>query len=964
MFQLLKWFGNSPRSNRSRRAASKKARPLQLEALEDRLTPTIFFTPQLGPETLSNGGNHLGQTSPGMPIYAIYMGSYWQTPAGSQQFSQIENSINGIFFNTACLDGLHQYGPNQRAFEPGNSPFVFNTSDPAKWGRGDLTVSDDDIRGVVENAIDNQGLPEADDFSNAGVYLVFTPPGVTSSTYTNAGGYHDQDSDYDFPFDFDSIDYGWIGNDGTLNTVTDTMSHEVAEAMTDPNPGSGVVVTNTSPNSELGDNEAQNYNAFLGGFLIQSYWSAADQSYIVSDGNTQSVTVNNGQLTVNGDQLGASFNDSITIDQNSAGGVLVTLNGESFSLSPGEVSSIVVNTGGGSNTVNVRSTLFGVPVNINGGGSDAVNVGHDGTVQDINGTVNIENTPSFTRITIDDSADSTARTVTLSTLGTNPADSQGNADVWGRVSGLAPANINYEYGDTSRLTLNTGWASGTTVNVQATDSIATTNLVSHGSTTVNLGLGGSVQGIAGTLNIENPPSYNTINIDDSADSTARTVTLSTLGTNSADSQGNTDVWGQVSGLAPASINYEYGDTSRLTLNTGWASGTTVNVRATDSIATTNLVGHGSTTVTVGNAGSVQGIAGTLNIENPPSFTTITLDDSADATGRTVTLSTLGTNPNDSEHNTDSWGRVTGLAPGVINYEYGDTRSLTINGGSGGNSFVVSATHAVSVTLNGGSGTNTLTGPNVSTTWIINAANAGTLSNVTFNHIANLVGGTGVDVFQLAAAGKVASIRGGGAPAGQGDWLDYSSFTTPVTVNLATGSATNVNSGAGGAVSGIQDVHGGNGGNTLTGNSLGNILIGGSGSNTITGGSGRSLLIGDAGPSTITGGSGGTATGGDILIAGTTTFDSVTNAHLNALMAILAEWQSADSYATRFSKINTGTGMPPGDRLTWGSTVLDNNKVNTLKGQAGAGVTDWFFANTAFGHSKLLNWRTGEHINNI
>ena len=74
----------------------------------------------------------------------------------------------------------------------------------------------------------------------------------------------------------------------------------------------------------------------------------------------------------------------------------------------------------------------------------------------------------------------------------------------------------------------------------------------------------------------------------------------------------------------------------------------------------------------------------------------------------------------------------------------------------------------------------------------------------------------------------------------------------------------MNGGAAGAVTNIQDVHAGNGGSSLTGDSQGNILVGGAGADTITGGTGRSLLIGDQGADQITGGS---TSGGDILIGG-------------------------------------------------------------------------------------------------
>ena len=173
--------------------------------------------------------------------------------------------------------------------------------------------------------------------------------------------------------------------------------------------------------------------------------------------------------------------------------------------------------------------------------------------------------------------------------------------------------------------------------------------------------------------------------------------------------------------------------------------------------------------------------------------------------------------------------------------------VVVNGGSGGNTFTVDdGPSAVPVTINAGAGVNTLVGPDATNTWNITGTNAGTLDgSVIYSSIENLVGGSAVDVFQFAAAGTEASINGGGAPAGMGDWLDYSSLTTPISVNLATGSATNVNGGAAGAVTNIQDVHAGDGGSTMMGDAQGNILVGGSGVDTITGGTGRSLLIGGA-----------------------------------------------------------------------------------------------------------------------
>jgi Ca2+-binding RTX toxin-like protein len=170
----------------------------------------------------------------------------------------------------------------------------------------------------------------------------------------------------------------------------------------------------------------------------------------------------------------------------------------------------------------------------------------------------------------------------------------------------------------------------------------------------------------------------------------------------------------------------------------------------------------------------------------------------------------------------------------------------------------------------------------------------------------------------------------------------------VTVNLATGSATNVNNGAAGSVTNIQNVLGSaTGTNVLTGDAQGNILIGGSGLNTLVGGSGSSLLIGGSGHGTITGGS-----GSDILIAGTTTYSANTTAGVDSLMAILAELQSSDSFAQKVSDLIDGYATDGGshlngnNKLTWGGTVRASTGAFTLPGDTSASsAADWFFSNS-------------------
>ena len=93
--------------------------------------------------------------------------------------------------------------------------------------------------------------------------------------------------------------------------------------------------------------------------------------------------------------------------------------------------------------------------------------------------------------------------------------------------------------------------------------------------------------------------------------------------------------------------------------------------------------------------------------------------------------------------------------------------------------------------------------------------------------------------------------------------------------------------------------------TLTAAGSGNdILIGDAGHDTLVdSGTGHNILIGaGAGGNTVTG------NGNDILIGGTTNFDSNTPGNIVALDTILAEWTSNTSYPKRITAIEKGIGF--------------------------------------------------------
>ncbi len=85
-------------------------------------------------------------------------------------------------------------------------------------------------------------------------------------------------------------------------------------------------------------------------------------------------------------------------------------------------------------------------------------------------------------------------------------------------------------------------------------------------------------------------------------------------------------------------------------------------------------------------------------------------------------------------------------------------------------------------LIGGTSNDTLVGPNQNNTWNITGTNQGNLNSLTFSNIENLTGGTSNDTFAFSDGVDFGGTIGDN---GGTDTLDYSAFTSPLTVNLET-----------------------------------------------------------------------------------------------------------------------------------------------------------------------------------
>jgi hypothetical protein len=192
-------------------------------------------------------------------------------------------------------------------------------------------------------------------------------------------------------------------------------------------------------------------------------------------------------------------------------------------------------------------------------------------------------------------------------------------------------------------------AGGGSIAVEGTSPNVATNVVAAGLTTVDVedNAGGSVQSILGTLNIENPGSYNTVIINDSADTADHFgINLSTLAVNPNDQDldGN-DPWGSITGLAPATINYEYADTNSLVLDGPNSTYNYYYIAAT-GVPTTINGGPGYNTFYVGvdsnfTPGQLQNINGLLTINGRGVYDTVALYDFGNTSTDAVSLSATG-----------------------------------------------------------------------------------------------------------------------------------------------------------------------------------------------------------------------------------------------------------------------------------------------------------------------------------
>jgi len=637
--------------------------------------------------------------------------------------------------------------------------------------------------------------------------------------------------------------------------------------------------------------------------------------------------------------------------------------GNTFTVqSTSSFAPVTLSSGMGSDTVNVQSTSSFLTL-INSGGQDTDTLGSlapslGGTLQNITGPVSVTNAAASgsTALILDDSADGTSRSVTITDL---------------QVIGLAPVPVSYAsgIGTVNSLAIYGGYG-GNVFNVQSTSSVT--------PVTVHAGVGGDIvsvgnianqlDSIQGSVSVTGQSGNATLNINDQGSTDGHVYDL----------EGGSVSRSPLTGpLLEPLVNFDAG-VNQLSLFSG--SGQNVlDVGATLANTTYDLFGNGAPfdEFFVGNTsnGFLNGIQGPLhlhdtgspiigfddfgaptshiynvqayglqrlNLAQEPDMAPVTWDISEPilfglvtaydlavgprsdqvnvlseipndffslqvGTGDTVTIGSQGSKPGGTLASIQGFIRVSagGEAPTVVVDDSGDTvgqnplfQDLQVGTDSNGNPYYLPA----------------ISGKGVPTIYFEECSAA----------TATFLGGSGNNTFSVLNQTNAPSLTLNGGTGGT-NTLDYSNYIGDILVDLRLGVAT----GADGGISEFTNVIG----------SQGNDLIVGNGSpSSIIGGTGRNVIIGGGGGGTID----ASVSGGDnILIGGTTDWDT----NLAALNAIMAEWDRSDlafqdRYNDLFSGSATDLNQVDGQQILLNpATVHAGSSPTTLTGGSGQ---NWYF----------------------
>jgi hypothetical protein len=253
-------------------------RIVPLHVADDALKPLDLAAPAAAPQLTYRGGPLLTATK----VFSVYWGAAW----AAAPLAVLAGKLDGFFdfvLTSELMDQLAEYSVAGKAIGHGSriGRTVVSQAAPKK------VVSDAAIQQLLRRKLADpaSGFPATDENT---LYFFYLPPGTAvvqggSRSCQAFCGYHDQ---IDGTVFYAVMPYpgcaGCTGGLAPFDALTSTSSHELCEAITDPDPGTGRTNLCRDPdpgtgwyddiNGEIGDICAWKTRQ-LGGYTVQLEWS-------------------------------------------------------------------------------------------------------------------------------------------------------------------------------------------------------------------------------------------------------------------------------------------------------------------------------------------------------------------------------------------------------------------------------------------------------------------------------------------------------------------------------------------------------------------------------------------------------------------------------------------------------------------------------------------------------------------
>jgi hypothetical protein len=232
-----------------------------------------------------NFSDHNGAVIQFVRVYLIFWGSAWASnPPPTPTTGQVTDAVNRIL-SGGYLTGLSQYRGIGQGYILGTA--TVTASNPPNG------FTDTNVSNFIKGLISAGTIPDID-ADNQTLYIVVMPRGTNASN-TSFIGEHTYYTDTKNS----RVRFAWVTNDGTLSSVSNITSHEIAEAMTDPEGSSILGDAGTCSGAgwcEIGD-VCESTSGTVNGASVQSYWSQSDKACKIFDYPAQAYPLVGTQFT-------------------------------------------------------------------------------------------------------------------------------------------------------------------------------------------------------------------------------------------------------------------------------------------------------------------------------------------------------------------------------------------------------------------------------------------------------------------------------------------------------------------------------------------------------------------------------------------------------------------------------------------------------------------------------------------